>query len=663
MNPEDDRLRLPFDSKESLRRLAELLQHELRTFFSDHGETLSNNGYIFFQLYNFSITTAGYPYVEYPYTDSFNLYPESETELSRIYEEITGGRFDPQTPIGKPIVKQILSRIVTDSTALTPRRTLISAPLFHDINQLIDKAADPSSSPEEPLQYLSRALKSLLRELKQPATLGLAHERFKNSTLEITGRSDIRESQKRASSTSEASKTDRATYRAITSIERFFFLGAIQSRHSQQRSFIRFADVFCYGQRAGYLFIIESYNNEAQRKHKMSLARRFLQLNRSKTEYLVRETKERSFWTKILTDIERAEGVLTEEQYIGAIQAHLPEIVNVGKGAVEPTSERLNGISIIEKSSIGVCEVCIPLRLKDSVDNDDRFIGTLKLLLDPIDVKPKSERTKKRGAWEGLASPWNNYELLRALSSGLNLFNLNRRLQRVAADAEWKLIFDKLFHSQKHYLAALTECSKGLSGDSKVVVAYLADVLEGFLTVAKHLDSMDQFISQFECQEISLSELLDSSVHVLTLLLRQRSILSKCFKISTPEGEESLLQKGVSVFDLTYVKNSYRIKSFKEPILLLLKDLLVNAVENCDEKDPVVTIKVVEESTRTVVAITNNSGCSLVQYKAMASPTRNEKRFGMVIAHSLVKGLGWKLDISDSCLKLDQTTVQVVIPV
>lgn len=236
------------------------------------------------------------------------------------------------------------------------------------------------------------------------------------------------------------------------------------------------------------------------------------------------------------------------------------------------------------------------------------------------------------------------------------------RMEDYALEVErntWKNNFTKLNHSQNQYFEAMREyVSSSLIGDEqKKVILHFNEILQGFLEVAKNFDDLPKYVSSKEKIELLdlFSEIRDS-VDTIKLLFANKEILKASFKLLS-NGEQYLKNfKNDTLLTGNYTKTSViNFSANKAMFKLLVKDLLVNAIENCDESDPVVEITITQVNNFALLRICNNNAPTEQELQGILNPDLLAGKYGLQIIKALRTALGWEMNFPTDLKELEKT--------
>lgn len=223
----------------------------------------------------------------------------------------------------------------------------------------------------------------------------------------------------------------------------------------------------------------------------------------------------------------------------------------------------------------------------------------------------------------------------------------------------WKENFTKLSHSQNQYFEAMKEYvnTSNIGEEQKTVILHYHELLQGFLEVAKNFDDLNTYVARKSANDtIELFSELQDSVATLKLLFANTEILKHSFKLLS-DGEkylENFRNKSIFAGNFT-ASNSLNILANKAVFKLLIKDLLVNAIENSDESNPIVEITIKEENEFAILKIENNSAPSEQELQGIINPDLLSGKYGLQIIKALRTALGWEMNFPTDLMELEKT--------
>lgn len=210
------------------------------------------------------------------------------------------------------------------------------------------------------------------------------------------------------------------------------------------------------------------------------------------------------------------------------------------------------------------------------------------------------------------------------------------------SDALWKEIFKDLEHSQKHYLNAITAFPDAhqLSMDATRVLLLYKDMLKGFLEISKYAGNLSEYISRKGApQHFNLLQDLDFAADT-TLLILSNPKTAGTFKVDP----KAFTAKGKGLFKRSYQEGaSLFVRSHRDLVQLLIKDVLVNAIDHCMESDPKINIHIRERKYDWSLRVTNNASILKQDFIDLKDPSLKAGKVGFRIIKAITQALGWKL--------------------
>ncbi|MDB5144528.1 MAG: hypothetical protein JWQ66_3241 [Mucilaginibacter sp.] len=220
------------------------------------------------------------------------------------------------------------------------------------------------------------------------------------------------------------------------------------------------------------------------------------------------------------------------------------------------------------------------------------------------------------------------------------------------SDALWKEIFKDLEHSQKHYFNAIASFPDAyqLDADATRVLLLYKDMLKGFLEISKHAGNLSEYIRLKGAPEhFNLLEDLDFAIDT-TLLILANPKTSGTFKVEPA----AFVAKGKSLFKRSYsTPLNLLVCSHRDLAQLLIKDVLVNAVDHCLESDPKITIHIKERRRDWLLRVTNNASILKQDFIDLKDPSLKEGKVGFRIIKAITQALGWKLILPKSYAEIE----------
>lgn len=235
------------------------------------------------------------------------------------------------------------------------------------------------------------------------------------------------------------------------------------------------------------------------------------------------------------------------------------------------------------------------------------------------------------------------------------------RMEDYALEVErntWKNNFTKLSHSQNQYFEAMREyvSSNLIHDEQKKVILHFNELLQGFLEVAKNFDDLPKYVSSKEkIETLELFSEIRDSVDTIKLLFANTEILKASFKLLS-DGEQYLKNfKNDTLLTGNYTETSViNFSANKAMFKLLVKDLLVNAIENCDESDPVIEITIKQVNNFALLRICNNNAPTEQELQGILNPDLLAGKYGLQIIKALRTALGWEMNFPTDLNELEK---------
>lgn len=663
----------PISFEDSLATLQRRLRARLRKCFKDSGQRLSPQGYISLQVFEFPLKTfrSSKPVIKYLSTDQYKIYPESANAIKNAIRHAAQSKSTP-TDIAREAIHRLIGIADSDLKLAKKRlRDINSKRQFKSVTDNLRRLIDQhlrDYPPSQPVAFydLSPILKLCLRELEQPWGVGLigrinfiaqdGRRRPEPTILE-----DINAEQGETLTVTEVRMGDLETYRLITNIEKYFFVGGMR-RSETCSSLVAFAPLFCYGQRAGYLFVIESYSTVEERTQKVALVKNFLKDHVSFCESYLKEVKETRFLHSIGEDILRS-GDYSEEAFFDSINKNLGAVVNQQIVRFEkPRSLEAHSKDRLTKRNR---VLSIPVRV---MDTQVRYLGQLKITLAKDDA-------------EALWKIENRMALLGTLSKGLELIALNRRIQEKERDARWKDIFRRLWHNTQFHLSNSIYWTSKLEQQIETMgqiehvtpTKYLHD-LRYILELSRFVDNPRDYVISRDNQElirfpvsVNISSVIQEIIDFLKLDIKHND--GGLLRLSDDAFHQALLAAvNTSPSDenrLFHIDIDSRIEilSYREVLSVVLKDILVNATANStDPKSngsplPRVTISLIQDlNGAPILRVRNENGISNEAYNIwkmgrIPNDSKLHNPLGILICRNYLNWLGYHWSIPEECIR------------
>lgn len=700
MNQKDTPLVFPLSGDESLKDLQDHLKIELAQHFKNANLEQSENCYISFQMYEFPTEM-----VEYLNVGAYHFYEESFRQLvSFVKGEVPKNRNADISGIDiESFVRNLVEKIVFHIDDITEIRENWDTTLEPELNTkkeefskakihpVIVKACEDFchkltevkndiyaiSSNSQQLTWkqwkdcnfvglLRQVLQSILQGLEQSLSVGLAQDVYSKSaeSEKIILYDDITGIQRQKISLS-TNRENFWNYLFITNIEKFFFVGGFKGG-GKSRSFILFAPLYMYGQRLGYMFIIESYSDHEEQRKKIEKATEFLEEHKEHEAIFLKELKEKRLYEKIAGDL-RLSNDYSDDNFFRILKQYIPLIINFTgevqwKDAPSDSYNQVARITVIPGQAKSM--VKIPLRIGKNGGGSYDELGVLE-----------GEVHKFEG--DALSKNENRQGLERAISTAAELFLLNRQIQKVAKDAEWKDTFRKLYHNIQFHLGAAIELSAQL--ESKASSAspneYVPKPTE-FLHDLRYLCELSRYVNEPQQYPYSREGVVVKKPEKVFLATIIKKILrmiendiryDNCRKLRVGKRMSDILSKAINEGRLFQVglDESLFIYSFPDVMEVVLKDILLNAtsravhIQSYDSgtSSPMVTISLKQDPNNPVaiLAVRNECGITKDAFDLWTSENRSENTgvhnpLGILICRNFLKWLEYDVKIDPSCI-------------
>jgi hypothetical protein len=264
------------------------------------------------------------------------------------------------------------------------------------------------------------------------------------------------------------------------------------------------------------------------------------------------------------------------------------------------------------------------------------------------------------GIWVFLSEPVDDLqELEKTLKSGIYEYIIYTLLPDKIQQIERQDTFDSLAHSQKHYIHSIKSISKHLGGKEKQKLEYIYNSLNGFLAVSKSY--RERTLENNREENISLSNVVRNMVELFeNTILADIEILDLSLK-----GNDNRLDnlynnnRNSTLFSGNFrVINLSKSKFLMYVPQMLIKEAIVNALENANSDNPKIAINFEETGLEIVLSISNNGLSSRQDIKEIIYP-QNPFKLGCRLIIDLSKILGWKFDAVSNYK--DQTTYYFTI--
>lgn len=250
------------------------------------------------------------------------------------------------------------------------------------------------------------------------------------------------------------------------------------------------------------------------------------------------------------------------------------------------------------------------------------------------------------GIWVFLSEPVDDLqELKKKLKTGIYEYIIYTLLPDKIQQIERQDTFDALAHSQKQYIHAIKAISKNIGSKEKQMLEYLYNSLNGFLAVSKSY--RERTLENIREENISLSEVVRHIVQLFEkLILADIEILDLSIKgndnrldnLYNNNRDSALFSGNFRVIKLS--KSTFRMYVPQ----MLIKEAIVNSLENANSNNPKVTIDLKETGLEIILSISNNGLASKQDIKEMIYP-QNPFKLGCRLIIDLTDILGWRFDV------------------
>lgn len=265
------------------------------------------------------------------------------------------------------------------------------------------------------------------------------------------------------------------------------------------------------------------------------------------------------------------------------------------------------------------------------------------------------------GIWVFFSKPvLNIQELEKILKTGIYEYIIYTLLPDKIQEIERQDTFDALAHAQKQYIHAIKAISKELDKDKeKQMLEYIYNSLNGFLAVSKLY--RERTIEKSKQENISLSNIVKRIVRLFeNLILADINILDLSIK-GNDDRLDNLFKNNNrhqlffgNFRDYNLSEDNYKMYVPE----MLIKEAVVNSLENANSADPKITIDFKETETKTILLISNNGLATEKDIKEIINP-QNPYKLGCRLIIDLSNILGWEFK-AESNYK-DHTTYGFII--
>ncbi|GAB5398966.1 MAG: hypothetical protein Aureis2KO_05510 [Aureisphaera sp.] len=218
-------------------------------------------------------------------------------------------------------------------------------------------------------------------------------------------------------------------------------------------------------------------------------------------------------------------------------------------------------------------------------------------------------------------------------------------------------ILKLLKHTQKHYLNALESSLSSLDFKQQAVgnIATLStSILKGHFDILELLavvndDNREELPE--EPTEFSVTETINDHISILYEITRQESFYT-ILKNILPCDKETYQSKVPRLLKSAYQSEEYTLCSYQNILTIILKELLVNALENINVTNPHLAINVKQAEGNTIIEIENSISDFTFKkvmrnYAALKNKERISNRFGWWVISRLSKITNFAIEIDD----------------
>jgi len=230
-------------------------------------------------------------------------------------------------------------------------------------------------------------------------------------------------------------------------------------------------------------------------------------------------------------------------------------------------------------------------------------------------------------------------------------------------------ILKLLKHTQKHYLNAL-EISLSNSDLENVrpgnIASLSTSVLKGHFDILELLSTTKDTTedeSPEEPTEFSITKIINEHIALLSSIIKEESFYT-IIKNIHPSDNETYQLEVTYLLERIELIEEYKVCSYYNILLIILKELMVNALENIDIKNPLFTVDVKQEKRKTIIEIENSISDFTLNnvkknYTAFKNRERISKRFGWWVICRLSELAEFTVEID----KLDTITSNKIFKV
>ena len=255
------------------------------------------------------------------------------------------------------------------------------------------------------------------------------------------------------------------------------------------------------------------------------------------------------------------------------------------------------------------------------------------------------------------------------------------RLIEAKTNAEYNTelrTFKVLKHTQRQYalavLAGAEKLKEGNSPEHVEMVYFAASVINGHLEVIEHMDDLFQYVEKQRQDDgnfapISLSSIVNSNISVFeTILNSQPEVMHRCIKnILETERYPQIVVPLLKQLKLL----TERLVHLPETIFsIIIKECLINMLENMDIEYPVLDLEVVNNPHDTSIILTNSiSDFHLEHYAEVYRKLTIDRGIGNRLGWWVIKRLldatrcRWKISTEEQLAKSKLFSLTITIPV
>jgi len=214
--------------------------------------------------------------------------------------------------------------------------------------------------------------------------------------------------------------------------------------------------------------------------------------------------------------------------------------------------------------------------------------------------------------------------------------------QHLTQQIERQDVFGSLYHSQKQYLDALSKLKEQLNDKQKEWLNYINDCLYGFLEVTKlHKDGT---LKDWQPEHVKISNIINELVVLFReLILTDEKIIGTSIKTTAELKINSLMSLNDKNLLFTGNFEKFETSNLNIPLMplnLILKESIVNAIENADAHYPQINIELSEGKDKVCIKITNNRGANLRQVDEMQGKGISN-RYGCTMIRTICDTFDW----------------------